>query len=366
MDLQYKYYLYIIVFSYFMYMSWKYKYYNYKTRALFFLIIGILLYATVAASRDISYGYSAVRHIMTNIGGADTLTYKSQFEMAGMSLDYYWTFGYGEPGYKAVFWILNRISNDYRITLFIFHSVSFYLMATFLYKQKELKPSYIICLLFSYTLMDMFNLLRMGMAIPILLHAFESMKHKNMLKSFILIVIASSFHLSASIGICILLLILLDNNSNYNIKTMILVMGSLLSMLFAIITIFVTNFILPGTHYEAYLSDVHLSFGYLYIAFIFIISLSWQTKIKKNIENYRIYIYILLVAGLCIIGQMQFFMMYRVIDELLPMIYLYSWMLVGKCFVDKTGLSFFISATILVYLFYRIGMMFFLLVPELL
>lgn len=372
MPIQYQYYLMIITVSAITYWGWKEKEKINCNQALIFMMVTIaaLYFSLFSANREIGTLYSEYHKKITIVGGIDTSWYISQFKIANQfSLPVFLVLEHGEPGFRAVVWLLRQFTDDYRIMFFLFYEISYLLIFVFITKQDEIKPSYVYCLLLMSPLVEMNNLLRMGIVIPIAMLALQRIKEGKYQSSFIVILFGALFQYSALIVLVVWAISFADNRirGNYGLTTMILLSTLLVGGAFAVLIFFAIKFIIPGTEYNIYLIDAGASRSYFFFAYLIILSILNKDKLLDIIPSYRYYIYVLVTALVCFIGQLGFSLMYRFLTVLLPVIYLYTLILIHKIYVEKgstflsikVSLSSFFNAAILsVYLIYRVYAMF--------
>jgi len=137
--------------------------------------------------------------------GSDTPSYCSLFGRiaAASSPIKYISASYFEPGYITYNWLLSRITTDPRILFVVSAAFITFSLARFTYKYVD-NPGMFCCLFIGMMQFDFFlSAMRQGIAIAILLFAFDFLLERKPLRFIILCVLASTFHVSAIVFVFI-------------------------------------------------------------------------------------------------------------------------------------------------------------------
>lgn len=152
---------------------------------------------------------------------------------------------FGLPTFIFTFLCLDRYTRNYSLSVFIF-----------------------ICLfLFSFL-----SIIRQALAISICFYAYRYIVDRKLLKYIVLVVLASLFHSSALVALCLYWL------PGFKIKTLIV-----LSVLFLIAKTLLLNFLLSFELYTAYLSeDGMVPKGGIFIQYFYMLLLLFCYLIRNN------------------------------------------------------------------------------------
>lgn len=267
--------------------------------------------------------FAVSKSVMPEKGASDAHAYYLNFTKADCSLKYFMTkVTTFEPGYSFAVWLVRQVTSDYKFMLWVWHTLTFILTVGF-YKKVYLKNDYLLVIFAGFTLlMSQFNTLRMSISVSIALYSLISMYERQWIKSLIIIICASSVHITAVIMIPVLMVVFIVYNSNQYKKTLIvflIIMGSILT----IASLGLINIIVLGMgEKNIYVGHSSVAWGTVFAIIVFLI-LSYKKfdQLKRISGINEIFMMALPVALICIPLQLNISIMYRMFLYFLPVIY---------------------------------------------
>jgi len=255
----------------------KYKKYQVSLHNIYYIFVSVILIAVIGI-RNISVG-------------ADTYVYFSHFQNLN-SIKFIKIFDYykADYGFYIFTWILSRIIRNFNIYLIITASI-YIIPITLLIKRESRYPlfSYILFFCFGFFTLAL-STIRQYIAIGICITAYLNLKNKKII-SILLIIIASTFHISAVIFIFIIVIDKIKNNWR--------------AILSGILILFALSLVLKNTLIGLYLSISMKEYssyevgGNLMVIFIFlniILGIIYKKHFFKN-NNVMLFI-IISLAGI--------------------------------------------------------------------
>jgi len=257
------------------------------------------------------------------IGGMDAIKYKLSFENATQSLiQSLFTQGF-EPIYGLFVWIIRKISSDFRLFLFIYYTIVFFLQIKILSNVKITWLSIISYFAICYILIILsFCLMRNILALFLAWLAYIYLDEKKYKKSFLWITIAVLVHYSAIICYPVWIICLLSDKKYFSLKKVFVYWFVLFIFLFLLRSIIPYIILLINDKYVVYLNKYNMAIN-TFIGRSYIILLTmWKLNelIKRNPIN-RIMFVVLLVNLLIIPLQSIMPMMYRMLIFAEPAIF---------------------------------------------
>lgn len=350
---------YFIIVVFLLFVSFKLRDHN-KTISNILAFLSFLIYIYVAVNRPIEKNF--FNGNLQVFGGADAYTYRNYFYAANIPFfDYIKNYN-GEIGFNFFLWIIFQIFADFKVFLFIFHSIIFYLFYWNVKNQivNTLKYKFYYILLFSIFIFTSFNTMRNDLATLIWMISFYYLKRSEYFKSSLLLIIASSIHYASLIGFPVIVLHYLYQSLKLSNKTKIYFGIPLCIIAFYIITkILVTSYFV-NSDYNVYLNDDGLAINtYMYILMFIIIAIIKDKEIKDKIQSSNAYLISLIVSFSIISIQNQFFMAYRMLLMFLGINYIYSFELIEKVLKKNNYINLFFKMLIYIFYIYRIYDLFF-------
>lgn len=165
-------------------------------RSSFYYLSAYFIYITFATFRYIYQGF----------GGTDAIAYKMHFMKAFTDLRYFLTNFQFEYGFGAIVWLVGQVTDDYRVMLFIWHTLTFIVLIKYLgliVKEKRFIPVIMIVL---FELFVQFNTLRQSISISLGLLVLVYLYKKMNGKAILLFLLASSMHFSSLILLPVMLI----------------------------------------------------------------------------------------------------------------------------------------------------------------
>ncbi|MDT2872721.1 EpsG family protein [Lactococcus lactis] len=277
----------------------------------FFLFLSILPTSILAGVRDYSVGVDVGQYVTTNFGQAilygrfwDFQTYLNFFKHRG-GIDWVTRAHSTEMGYNVLTFIVSRFYNNAHWLMFYIQltiGIFVILIAIKLNKMFDTSIPFTLFIYYSGFYIFGLNMMRQSIAALIMIYAFLFFIQKRYISYSILQLIAASFHVSAWIGIIIVLTHFIIVNSkkekklsykDYSIIGMIcIVFVSLFgSVIFGILSFIIS--IIPFLSYH--MSSVYVSDGtpirrvivFVLWAEVYLIYLAFSSKTKnrKIIDN---------------------------------------------------------------------------------
>lgn len=322
------------------------------------LFFAYLIYVIVAVNRIIEVNVTSSG--INSIGGIDANTYRNYFYHANCSLNYFLKNYHGEIGFNFFLWLIYNIFGDFKVFLFVFHSIVFVLYINFINLELKNNQKYLYLLLLSTFIFTSFNTMRNDLAILIWLNIFHLLKKKNYFVSLLLSCITLLFHSSMIIVIPVIILCYLYDMSKIATRGKVIIMLVLSMAAFYFVSVYVLNNYLVNSEYSLYLSDNRIATNtYIYVLFLIIVSMLKIGEIKKLVPGYSVYLVSLLVCLSCYVIQKNFFMAYRMLLAFLGINYIYSFNLLKHILKKNTWINLGCKLVIYSYLFYKVYDLFF-------
>ena len=162
-----------------------------------------------------------------------------------------------EIGYQLFCYLLGRIISNPQIFLFVYASICYTAIATWIYKYST-NPLLSLCILFFMFFSAYTNLMRQGLSMIFVLYAYSSIKNNKKILPILLILIAGSIHYAALIAFLL-----------FFYKWLFKTYKSLIVISIISIVLSLTNVILKIVssigRYSHYATSVYASGGYLAI-----------------------------------------------------------------------------------------------------
>lgn len=217
--------------------------------------------------------------------GKDTLQYYRAYDRIqylDMSIEDFSEERY-EIGFTALCKILNLISTNPQLLILVTSIFINLSVARFIYKNSDnVFFSTILYIILNFYFSYM-NIMRQAIAVAFLLFAFEEAKKQKNIRALILIAIATTFHASAILGLCYILLRKFEYKDKYNI-----VLIPLLIITFAFgrnILVLLANNLPRLAVYLGSEYDTSNYFGALINFGIYLIILMFGNNILKHKKN---------------------------------------------------------------------------------
>lgn len=253
---------------------------------LYFFVLFLAFFLKKATGRNCVFILFIILLVFYSIRnytvGTDTLNYVSHY------LYNYNPYQYGfnedvEIGYQYLDYLVIKFTNDY---FWLFIVCGFITIYSYLYVINRYSNNFIFSL-FIYLLFGFytfaFNGLRQGLAIAICFFALPYLLSKNKLKYFSLIILASLFHISSLIMLFIYFLIYLKFKLEY--KVLLTFILSLLGSNYLI------NYLAEeNSRYEGYTQPSEVAGGYIVFLFYFILGIFvyfFGSKERHQSNNYQ-------------------------------------------------------------------------------
>lgn len=283
---------------------------EYKNRKLIvstkvvLVFLAYLIYIVFAVSKSVEFG----------VGANDAYAYYLNFTRADCTLKYFMTeVTICEPGYSFVVWIVRKVTSDYRFMLWIWHTLTFILMVGF-YKKVYLKTNYLFPVFVGLILlMSQFNTLRMSISIAIALYSLFAMYKKNWIKTAIIILCATSIHLSALIMVPVFMVVfIVSNRNNYKKSLLFALIG--LGIILTIAMFGIINRFALGTAKSVYVGQSSIAWGMDFAIIVFSVLGFVKMKQLKQLSKFNEILILALPVGLiCIPLQFNISVMYRML-----------------------------------------------------
>ncbi len=186
------------------------RYTNRRNRMLYCAYCGLLLFI-VSAFRDFSVGTDTRSYVIKYYLGAEgsSISYiLSSLNLPSISgiIDFFQQ----ETGFKILNVILNDLGVSKRGFIVIVSAFFTYTFSRFIYKfSSNVGLSFFIHITFGAFAMSLSGIRQM-IAICFILLAFENIKKRNIIKFFVLVLVASSFHYSAIIMFALSILLVIN------------------------------------------------------------------------------------------------------------------------------------------------------------
>lgn len=279
-----------------------------------FLICGYIVYIFIAVFRVIEIG----------TGGYDAIAYKKIFLSANTDLFTFFIAHKEEVGFKLILWIVRQFTDDYKVILWIFHSIAYVSCAYIIYNIKAKKETlsiwvttFLICTYLFYS----FNILRSGIVILIGTNVLILLMKENYRVAIFLTIFSISIHVSTIILLPVIAFFWINKNidkirMNYAIRFIIF---TILAEL--IVLKFIQKFIINSA-YRVYSNKEGISLR-TYVIVIVVIYFMWRQNKRvfhdKLLHKQEI---VLLFTLCCIPIQTHYSIAYRMVLIFMPMLYI--------------------------------------------
>lgn len=163
----------------------------------------ILALSTFAGVRSVDLGWDARKYVVGTFW---------RLEQYNDSFSRYMSSTFVEPGFSALSWLLYKLTPNINFLLFGYSLITNVAIYKFLLKEKSslVFGSFIY---FSTLYLMSFNIIRQAISIPLTLLSFSYLKDNKMTISIILLILASSFHMSSLFSVVIWLIYYLVKKS---------------------------------------------------------------------------------------------------------------------------------------------------------
>ena len=196
---------YIIVFSitsFFTYLASRSLKENKKNKGIIYIILSILVLSVFVALRNDDIGKDIPVYVLPQYNWAKALDFLQYMNVGTM-----------EYGYKVFVYIITLIFNDYHWILFFLEAIVCTNIYFFAYKQRNsLSIMVIIYLYLCLCYNDTFTMMRQYVAISFILLSIMYLLERKYINTFILFLLAISFHTTAIISVIIYIVILINNS----------------------------------------------------------------------------------------------------------------------------------------------------------
>jgi hypothetical protein len=263
--------------------------------------------------------FAVFKKIDMGLGATDAYYYMTYYADIPGSLKFYMsvitTF---EPGYSVVTWLFRQVTEEYRVMLLFWHTLTFCLTIKFLRNVNLEKYSYLSVFLILLILVSQFNTLRMSISITIALIALIYLYEEKWIKSFIVILIAISMQIAAVIMIPVwIVYFLVIKRKKYPVRQ--IVVYTIAGVATTIVLLFPVMSIMANSVKSIYLGESSLAIGtYLAVSVIFILSvMKYKEMIALNGFN-KVLIIMLPICFVCVPLQYKVAIMYRLTLYFIP------------------------------------------------
>lgn len=255
-----------------------------RKKGVFFSLIAIIVPCIIAGVRDLSVGVDAeiyVAPVLKQIRGKSLLV---AFETYSL-----------EKGYILLVYLVSFITKNPHMLLFLIHLIitsGIYLTAYKCRNKISMTIFMTVYILYIYT--KSLNIIRQSIALALFIYSLTYLFKKKYINTFIIFIIALSFH--SSIVFCGVIYILFNiNNSKikYNVKILIFILITIITFICAInmqsimkFLVFELN-ILPETYYNYFANMISIDKNYvdLVIKIALMIIASVIVMLDKRKEN---------------------------------------------------------------------------------
>lgn len=280
-----------------------------KNLSGFCALTGYFVYILFAIFRKIDIGY----------GGTDAIAYYTFFMQASMPYMSYITSIHPEFGFSSILWILHRITNNYVIVLWIFHSFTYVLLLKFI---RYIRCSNIIAvMLLNQVLFSQFNTLRMSICIAIALYILILLDESKFFNAIIWALLAISIHKSAAILLPMILANLYFRNKTITCMrfTMFVLIYSTIAF---VLYIMIVNYF-STTKYSVYFSgnNTYALGSYLFIVVMIMFSVMKYQRLTAHNRINRVILISMVTLPICFMYNYHISIFYRVMLILLQFAY---------------------------------------------
>lgn len=297
--------------------------------------VGYVIYIICAVCRVIEPG----------IGGEDAYGYYDIYCLSENRnlMEYYFILfekqkSTTEPFVVIVYWMSMHFAHNYRFALFILHTIAYVYGAKFVLNIDVKKNSLLAFLgtfLIVGNLFEMFNLVRNSLALLILSMAILRMCFGKMDRAMVLILFALSVHTSAIFVLFLWIIIYCKNKGMMKTERRTCAMFLLVNLLVLMGTLAIKPliFLKYSMYYVKWGGSLAIG-SYLIIAITLLISRK-SMKIAKN-KTMQYETVILLFTLVCSVIHLQYWIAYRMVYNVLPILYAYIMKLTdGVCLKKK-------------------------------
>lgn len=263
--------------------------------------------------------FSVFKRIDIGLGATDAYFYMTYYaDIPSSFIIYMSAITTFEPGYSAVTWLFRQITDEYKIMLFFWHTLSFCLSIKFLRYINLEKYSYLSIFLILLTLVNQFNTLRMSISIMIALIALIYIYEEKWVRALLIIFISVSMQISAIIMIPVwIVCFLVINRKKYPVRQMVTyTIGGVAG---TVVLLRVVIVIISNTSKNEYLGESSIAIG-TYLAVLIVFGLS-VIKYKEMVELKgfnKVLIIMLPICFICVPLQYKIAIMYRLTLYFIP------------------------------------------------
>lgn len=272
--------------------------------------------------------------IRDKIVGTDTTAYIRYFNLACETNDFieYSSASRLEIGFDFVTFLISRISDDYHVFLFFIELLIIMPIYIRVYEKRK-ENSMILTMAVIYLLMFnlSLNISRQCIAIAIIIFGWKYIEKRSLIKYFITILIAMSFHLTAIVALPIYFIFWLLQMKFKIFSKILIFIGVVIAVVsfVGISQLLIDYGILPA-NYENYLdidtySTIDLKQILLRGPFILILVVAYRKLKRENtfIESYSILLVIELIFALSgrrnqLLGRISYFYQLPIYTYILP------------------------------------------------
>lgn len=289
-----------------------------KRTARLYLLVAYMIYIFFAVFRVIDDNGL--------IGGYDANVYKNIYSQANVGLVEYLLGHPNEKGYLFINWIAKNTLDSYQVALFIFHTIAFVFESIFILDIRIRRYNFFTWMgLFAIVgnLTFMFSMMRNCIVVSMLSVAFICMKRNKFKSSFAITLLTLLIHYSGIVMMLYLTAVVTYKKCRAKSRRTI---GILFCVFLAISTTMFYIFTpLIDSRYTAYIAigeNAHIAYkSYLSIIVLLIAGrLLWSKVLKLGLQYEVI---ILLFTLIFFIFNTRYLIVYRMIYDMLPILYLY-------------------------------------------
>lgn len=278
---------------------------------------GLVFYVLFASFREIGYGY----------GGTDAYGYKMLFEAAqGVPfLEYIFHTTSFEIGYSTLSWVVEHLFHSYAAMLCVVHGFTYALLARFMRDNYVRVPGLAASVLATnILLLEEFNTLRTVAALSIALNCIAYAVKERYLSAALVVILASSFHLSALIFLpAILLSAILGMRKEFHAGLFVVLGGG--ALLVAFLGVNVLGAILTNMGKGVYTEEGAIAYG-VYLPALVLLLLLLARGVRAGLDGrYAVwYVSAFVVCLCCWPLQSRMAIVYRMAMNFIPIIYTVS------------------------------------------
>ena len=276
--------------------------------------------------------FALIRRIDAEYGGIDAYVYMLDFQAINSGLFEYVSNSIFEFGYSVVAWLCKMLTSEFRVLLFVLHTVQYWMLISF---AKSIEYwTYLSMFVFLLQLVLSFCLLRNCVSVAIALYAYMFFAKGAYKKSVIFFLIALSFHSSALVMVlpCFFAVLMRSKKTSLegriskkdcsSLKMLMIFVGISIGVLVAYSVAY--NYLLT-TKYRVYLGQ-NSSIGIAVLGFSLVVFLAVSSLKKDRLvllsDQMNLYCYYALptipVVAIC---QTIIPIVYRMFDFITPLSY---------------------------------------------